>query len=127
VAETRHRTRGSANRQGREKRRRRTETGVETRDEAAVLIRNVATQTGEPTPGSGFPELGAPKRWETPREEVVVEVATVGRSDGGSDGDGGEVLEGDGKAMSGTQLEGNTDRLQLDGRRQGPGRKTQRT
>jgi hypothetical protein len=83
---------------------------VEARDEAAVSIRNVATRSGEPTPGSGFPELGAPKRWETPREEVVVEVATVGRSDGDDGGDEGEVLEGGCKAMSGDTPEGNTNR-----------------
>jgi hypothetical protein len=46
VAETRHRARGGASRQGREKRRRRTEAGVEARDEVHT---DDPTRTGEPT------------------------------------------------------------------------------
>ena len=100
---------------------------MEPRDEAAALSRTVVTRDGEPTPGSELLELGAPEGRQIPREEVAVETAKVVRSGEDRDGDGGEVLEGEGKAMSGTQPEGNTDRLQLGGRRQGPGRKAKRT
>jgi hypothetical protein len=84
---------------------------VEPRDEAAAVSRTVVTRVGEPTPGSELLELGAPEGRQTPREDVFVKLAKVVRSEGSRDGDGREVLEGEGKAMSGTQPEGNTDRF----------------
>jgi hypothetical protein len=76
---------------------------VEARDEVPVVSRGVATRTGESAPGSGFPGLGASEGRQTPREEVRVEVVSIGRHGGGTDGDEETVLEGGRKVMSGTE------------------------
>jgi len=68
VAEIRHRVRGGASRQGRGKRRRRTEAGVEARDEVEEETDGLGHR-GRPPPGSGFLGLGAPKGRETSRED----------------------------------------------------------
>jgi hypothetical protein len=74
---------------------------VEARDEVPVVSRGVATRTGESVPGGGFPELGASEGRRTPQEEGRVEVVSIGRHGGGTDGDEEKVLEGERKAMSG--------------------------
>jgi hypothetical protein len=109
VAETRHRARGRANRQGREKRRRRTEAGVEARDEAR------REQTGESRPGnaasgSGFPGLGAPEGRQTSREDGREQATVVVHRSGSADGEADEVLEGERKARSAIQVARETER-----------------
>jgi hypothetical protein len=78
VVEIHHRVRGGVNRQGREKRRRRPEAGVEARDEARSE-RNGVIRGERTTPGSGSPGLGAPKGRRTPREDASVQDTAVAR------------------------------------------------
>jgi hypothetical protein len=67
--ETGRRVRGGENRQGRAKRRRRTEAGVEPRDE--VLCQACGeSRTSNAAPGSGFLGLGASEGRETSGERV---------------------------------------------------------
>jgi hypothetical protein len=102
VVETHHRARGGVNRQGREKRRRRTEAGVETRDEARREGGGFG-QSNNVTPGSGFPGLGASKGRRTLREDGREQgTALAGRS-GSANRDADEVLKGERKARSGIQ------------------------
>mgnify|MGYP003571915085 FL=1 len=99
--ETLHRVRGGATRQGREKRRRRTEAGVEARDEAS-RDRVGESWRGNGSSGSGFLGLGASERRPTSREDGREEGAVVVDRTGGTDREAEEVLESDRKAMSGT-------------------------
>jgi len=107
--ETRHRARGGANRQGREKRRRRTEAGVEARDEAR-RERTGESRGATVAPGSGFPGLGAPEGRRTSREDGHGQGTAVVRRTGHVDGEAAEVLEGECKARSGIQVDRVTDR-----------------
>jgi hypothetical protein len=77
VAETRHRARGGASRQGRGKRRRRSDAGPGSRGEAA-LERGGAIRSGRAVPGHGLLELGAPQGRRTPGEEGRKEGEAVG-------------------------------------------------
>jgi hypothetical protein len=109
VTETRRRARGGANRQGRERRRRRTEAGVEARDEAR-RERVGESRRGNAASGSGFPELGAPEGRQTSREDGRDEGTVVVHRTGSADGEAAEVLEGECKARSGIQVDRATDR-----------------
>ena len=101
MVEIHHRVRGGANRQGRGKRRRRTEAGLEPRDEAA-LEPGGESRKGKELSGSGLLELGAPKGRTTPREDGCEKGETVVRDPGIAYREAGVVLEGERKAMSGT-------------------------
>jgi hypothetical protein len=113
VTEIRHRVRGGGNRQGRGKRRRRTEAGVEARDEAGRQRR-----AGKWTPRTG-----------SAGEEPNLTGGRTGQPLGNRQPFGqpgprsGRVLEGERKVRSGIQPEGKPTGGLLGGRRQGPGRK----
>jgi len=100
VAEIGHRVRGGASRQGREKRRRRNEAGLEARDEVVPESGGFGHR-GTTSPGSRLLELGAPKGrgtpWENGRGSGTAFVSWVDEADREAD----EVLEGGRKAMSG--------------------------
>jgi hypothetical protein len=118
VDETLHRVRGGRNRQGREKRRRRTGAGLEPRDEVrrdhqsasrggttgtGPAVRTAGRGSGEDTvPGSGFLGLGAPKGRKILREEGRGRESANVRRPRATVRIVSEVLEGECKVKGGT-------------------------
>jgi hypothetical protein len=127
VAEIRHRARRGANRPGREKRRRRTEAGVEPRDEARAG--RSARQRAVRVASAG--------KWILRAGSVVGAANLRGGRPGGRDGLRADLDERTGQGTRSSRVnarpwvearrEGKPTRRRSSGRRQGPHRKVQRT